>query len=229
MQTSKFWSENMLIDRVLNSQWRKSSQKITAVGLATVLGITGSFWLVEGAIAPKTVQAYQARVDVGLDRLPNESYLTLVRRAEQVARAAAQRSFDRDILTSQVSVVVIGRNQGAEAPILTLDVSRIQWRSRPDARRWATYYRTAAPLLGFDSTTPAVFSPVQSPGVRPVLTRPAVAPVTPPTVPIAPTAPQSPVPPAAAPAAPVQRVTPTPPVDNEDEDEGEVAPDEQEE
>ncbi|NJR50808.1 MAG: hypothetical protein HC780_15815 [Leptolyngbyaceae cyanobacterium CSU_1_3] len=165
-------------------------------------------------------------MDVGLDRLPNESYPTLMRRAEQVARAAAQRSFDRDILTSQVSVVVIGRNQGAEAPILTLDVSRTQWRSRPDARRWATYYRTAAPLLGFDSTTPAVFSPVQSPVVRPVLPRPAVAPVTPSAVPIAPTAPQSPVPPA---AAPTQRVTPVPPSDNEDEDEGEVAPDEREE
>jgi hypothetical protein len=196
----------MMIDRLLNIQFRRISLSTPATGLAILLGVAGGLWLVESAIVPQLVRAYETRVDVGLDRLPNESYQTLVQRAEQVARAAAQRSFDRDILISQVSVIVIGRNQGAEAPILTLDVSRVEWRNRPDTRRWATYYKTAASLLGFDGFTPTISSPsVQSiPAPQPV-------PVTPPrTAPaVTPSAPQSPVPP---------RVTPSPtPTDSPDE------------
>ena len=109
---------------------------------------------------------------MSLDRLPNEQYDALIRRAEIIARAAAQRSFDRDILTSEVSVIVIGRNQGTETPILTLDVSRVQWSGRPDTRRWATYYRTASALLGFEQRSPVPITVVAPP-------TPAVVPVAP--------------------------------------------------
>lgn len=143
----------------------------TAIGLAVWLGMAGGVCL-EGAIAPQVVQAYTTRVDVALDRLPNELYDALIRRAEIIARAAAQRSFDRDILTSEVSVIVIGRNQGTETPILTLDVSRVQWSSRPDTRRWATYYKTSAVLLGFEQLSPVPIRVTAPP-------TPVVAPATP--------------------------------------------------
>ncbi|KAM3097605.1 hypothetical protein ACKFKF_19460 [Phormidesmis sp. 146-12] len=190
----------MIVDRLLQFQFRRIfSLGTSATGLAILLG-GGGLWMINAAIVPQQVRAYETRVDVGLDRLPNEAYQTLVQRAEQVARAAAQRSFDRDILISQVSVIVIGRNQGAEAPILTLDVSRVEWKNRPDTRRWATYYRTAPALLGFDGSTPTVFSPPAQPVPAPV-----TAPVTPP-VQAVPSTPQSPVPPGVTP--PTQRVTP---------------------
>lgn len=109
---------------------------------ATVLGI-------EAIVAPVAVQAYTARVEVMLDRAANESYEGMVRRAELVARTAAQRGFDRDLLANEVSVVVVGRNGGMAAPVVTLWVTRSQWQQRPEARRWATYYRNSSRLLGF--------------------------------------------------------------------------------
>jgi hypothetical protein len=193
----------MSTDRLLRSH-------LKATGLVLLLGLAGSGWLVAGMIAPQVVQAYTARVDVELDRLPNESYEALIRRAEVVARAAAQRSFDRDILASEVSVIVIGRNQGSEAPILTLDVSRRQWRDRPDTRRWAIYFKTSAALLGFDSLAPA---PINVP-VQP----------TPTPVPSPPARPQSPTPPSVTPnnapgtnQAPAQDLSPDSPSEDEDE------------
>lgn len=144
----------------------------TTIGLAVWLGAASGICFVEGAIVPQIVQAYTARVDVSLDRLPNEPYDALIRRAELVTRAAAQRSFDRDILASEVSVIIIGRNQGTETPILTLDVSRVQWSGRPDTRRWATYYRTAPALLGFEPMSPVPITVIAPP-------TPAVVPVAP--------------------------------------------------
>lgn len=162
----------MTVDRHCQPLYRFAKPRFTAIGVAVLLGVAGGVWFFEGAIAPQAVQAYTTRVDVSLDRLPNEGYDALIRRADIVARAAAQRSFDRDILTSDVSIIVIGRNQGAETPILTLDVSRVQWSGRPDTRRWATYYKTSAALLGFEQLSPppvtvAPPTPVVTPAPQP--------------------------------------------------------------
>ncbi|WP_068818173.1 hypothetical protein [Phormidesmis priestleyi] len=166
----------MSTGRHLPQPHRFVKPRLTAIGFAAVLGIAGGIWVSEGAIAPQVVQAYTTRVDVALDRLPNESYDALIRRADIVARAAAQRSFDRDILTSEVSVIVIGRNQGSETPILTLDVSRVQWSSRPDTRRWATYYKTSAALLGFEQLSPVPVTVAAPPTPVPVVTPAPVQP-----------------------------------------------------
>ncbi len=183
----------MSADRHRQLPRRSVSPRPTAIGLAVWLA-AGGFCLVGEMVAPQVVQAYTTRVDVSLDRLPNEQYDALIRRAEIVARAAAQRSFDRDILTSEVSVIVIGRNQGTETPILTLDVSRVQWSGRPDTRRWATYYKTAAVLLGFEQLSPLPITVTAPPA-------PAVAP-----------------PPVRSPsnATPSRPATPRPPVQEDD-------------
>jgi hypothetical protein len=152
-------------------------RRVCAIALLLSAGLYGV-----GAIAPQVVQAYVARVDLGVDRLPNEGYDSMVRRAELIARAAAQRTFDKDILTSEVSVIVVGRNAGAEAPILMLTVTREQWRSRPDTQRWATYYRNSAGLLRVPATKAPMSvptAPVAAPQANPVpmpMASPAVAP-----------------------------------------------------
>jgi hypothetical protein len=120
--------------------------RMTAAGLSLLL-LTGGMWVSQTVLQPPIAQAYKSRVDVKLDRLKDETYKSLIRRAEIVARAAAQRSFDRDILMSEVSIMVIAEYQGAEAPLFLLEVSRDNWRQRPDTRRWATYYRSARRLL----------------------------------------------------------------------------------
>jgi hypothetical protein len=146
---------------------------LTVLGLQVLLG-TGAAWLTQATLTPQTAQAYKARVDVQLDRLRNETYQSMLRRAEIVARAAAQRSFDRDILASEVSIMVIGRNNGTETPLMLLEVSRQNWRERPDTRRWATYYRSAQTLLKLpsagDPVIPNAAPPVQDnlPQIQPV-------------------------------------------------------------
>ncbi len=126
---------------------------LAPVSLVALLGLGGAVWLVPTAIAPPIAQAYTSRVDVSINRQLDESYQTLLRRAEAVARAATQRSFDQDILVTDVFVMVLVQNEGAIAPILSLEVTRQGWRSRPDPHRWATYYSTTESLLRLQDTT----------------------------------------------------------------------------
>ncbi|MCC5623891.1 hypothetical protein [Nostoc sp. CHAB 5715] len=123
------------------------ARRIRIIPLVVLLISTVPAWFLMEAIAPQVVRAYTARVDLAIDRLPDENYETVLRRAEAVARASAQRSFDQDILVTDVSIIVTVQNYGAIVPVLTLEVSRPQWRSRPDAQIWATYFKTARSLL----------------------------------------------------------------------------------
>ena len=160
---------------VIAVQLKKSSSElfksiaqkpIAPITLLTVLGFTGVSWLTTAAIAPQKVQAYTANVDVSLNRQTGESFQSFLRRAEAVARAAAQRSFDRDILVTQVLVTVVGQNDGAIVPVLSLAVSRQAWRNRPDPQRWATYFPNTQSLLRFDE------SETEEPGTQPAATPP---------------------------------------------------------
>ncbi|MEH2321268.1 hypothetical protein [Nostoc sp.] len=140
------------------------ARRIRIIPLVVLLISTVPAWFLTSALAPQIVRAYTARVDLALDRLPEENYETVLRRAEAVARAAAQRSFDQDILVTDVSIIVSVQNYGSIAPVLTLEVSRPEWRSRPDAQNWATYFKTARSLLFFEkepttsNTVPAASS-----------------------------------------------------------------------
>jgi hypothetical protein len=125
-------------------------KKIRIIHSGIWLLLAVPLWLTTEAIAPPTAQAYTARVDLLIDRLSEENYETVLRRAELAARAATQRSFDQDILVTEVSVIISAQNQGAIAPILSLDVSRPQWQKRPDPQYWTTYFNTARFLLLFD-------------------------------------------------------------------------------
>ncbi|MEC4982947.1 MAG: hypothetical protein SAJ37_15840 [Oscillatoria sp. PMC 1068.18] len=124
---------------------------LTEISLAAMLGLTGVSWMGIEAIAPQVAQAYTARLEVELNRQEDETYRTMLRRAEAVARAAAQRAFDSDILVSDVVVTILGENEGAIAPILRLNVSRQSWRTQPDPQVWATYFPNAESLLEFEN------------------------------------------------------------------------------
>lgn len=151
-----------------------SQKQVAPLSLLAVLSFTGISWLLGVAIAPQSAQAYTAALNVSLSRQPGESYQSFVRRAEAVARAAAQRSFDQDILVTDVAVTITGQNDGAIAPILLLEVTRQSWRSRPDPQRWATYFPNTQSLLRFNQTTAEAetsddATPAESvpPGTRP--------------------------------------------------------------
>ena len=132
-----------------------AQKQIAPIGLIAVLGLTGVSWLTASLVAVPTAQAYTARVNVALTRETGESFRSFLRRAEAVARAAAQRSFDRDILVTEVAVTVIGQNNGAIVPLMSLDVSRQSWTRSPDPQNWITYFPNTDTLLGFDNTPEA--------------------------------------------------------------------------
>lgn len=106
-----------------------------AIALATVVS------------APLVAQAYTARVTLFVPRDPDQSYETFLRQSEAIARAGIQRSFDNDILTSEVILIIVGENQGLAIPVMEVQVTREQWQDRPDPQYWARYYNNASTLL----------------------------------------------------------------------------------
>ena len=146
-----------------------TQKQIAPLTILAVVGVTSISWLATSLIAPQSAQAYTATVNIAVSSQPGESYQAFLRRAESIARAAAQRSFDRDILVTQVAVTIVGQNNGAIAPILALEVSRQSWSRRPDPQRWATYFPNTQSLLRFDETnvanqTPEIPTPSSVPG-----------------------------------------------------------------
>jgi hypothetical protein len=101
------------------------------------------------AIASSAV-AERREVDIRLLVNQDEGFTVMTRKAETLARSAAQRTFDRDVLVSDVSVKVTAQNlnQDQAAIILQLIVSRRDWASRPDPKIWATYFPMAKSLIG---------------------------------------------------------------------------------
>lgn len=181
---------------------RSSLLGVTVMGL-TGLGLVGTGATIGAtiiglnlALAP-SVQAYTTEDLLTVSWVVGEDYTALSRRAEMAARAMAQQRFDSDILLTRVIITVLGQNGGQTAPILELNVSRNEWRSRPDPQRWATYYRSSRVLLGFEDTPNTVTQPA---GVTP-------APVTP--APIAPAPGLIPVPGTITPEDPASDTTPS--------------------
>lgn len=120
---------------------------LAPLGLAAVMGTTSGLWLTEALIMPKSASAYTARLDLFLTHERGENYDSFLRRAEMAARAGAQRSFDQDLLITEVSINVVAESDGLSVPVLTLEVDRRQWQQHPETNYWATYYRTARVFL----------------------------------------------------------------------------------
>jgi hypothetical protein len=101
------------------------------------------------AIASAAI-AERREVDIRIPINKDEGFTIMTRKAEVLARSAAQRTFDRDVIVSDVSVKVTAQNQETAAIILQLIVSRSDWASRPDPKVWATYFPMAKALIGLE-------------------------------------------------------------------------------
>lgn len=127
---------------------RRLSASFAPMGLAILLGTSGALWLAEALIMPKASHAYTSRLNLFLTLEQDEPYSSLLRRANMAARAGAQRSFDLDLLITEVVINVTGENSdGVAVPLLSLRVSRQEWSQQPVTEYWATYYRGAPDLL----------------------------------------------------------------------------------
>lgn len=95
-----------------------------------------------------TAIAERREVDIRLLVNQDEGFTVMTRKAETLARSAAQRAFDSEVLISDVSVKVTAQREDRAAIILQLIVSRRDWISRPDPKIWATYFPMAKKLIG---------------------------------------------------------------------------------
>lgn len=152
--------------------------KNQSVLLATLFGLSSALLNITTLTPPPAAQAYLARQEIRVERLKAEPYAAFISRSELIARAAIQRAFDRDLLASSLVVYIIGLHQGAEAPVMSVEVSRSQWQQRPDSRRWATYYRMSQILLGFGFSPLPVLQPDAATG-NPLLIQPPTVPIVP--------------------------------------------------
>ena len=169
--TATKFENNSLIS--LTRFGRLVANKTRMPTLVVLLELGGGCWVTTEVLAPQIAQAYTASVDLSLDRQPNETYEGLVRRAEAAATAAAQTSFGNNIQVTDVAVMIVAQNQGAIAPVLSLQVSRTQWQDRPNPQRWAKYFTNAKALLRFEGV--ATTTPGQTGAANPTTTPGATA------------------------------------------------------
>ena len=94
--------------------------------------------------------AESREVDIRVQVNQDEGFAVMTRKVEILARSAAQRTFDREIIVSDVSVKVTAQTQEQAAIILQLIVSRNECSSRPDPKVWATYFPMAQTLIGIN-------------------------------------------------------------------------------
>lgn len=147
--------------RSSSAHWARAA--IAPLGLGLSVALSGGVWLAEAGIAPKVAHAYTTRVNLFLSQGQDETFEALVRRADNAARAAAQRSFDSDILVTEVVVTVTADKLGNTLPIMQLQASREQWRNRPDPRYWSTYFPNARDFLDATFNLPEDASPESPP------------------------------------------------------------------
>lgn len=125
--------------------------RIVPWGLAAFIAGATVNWTISTAIDLPPALAVTERLNLPLQREAGESYVQMLQRAEDLAQGEVQRLFDTDIVVSDVSIVVMGENEGLVAPLLSVDVRRDQWRGEPDVTTWARYYPNTRELLGFDA------------------------------------------------------------------------------
>ncbi|WP_009632553.1 hypothetical protein [Synechocystis sp. PCC 7509] len=171
----------------------RSLTRITQLTSLSLILIGFSF------LRQQTVQAETARIDnITIDRQPDETYDSLIQRAELAATSALSQGFSQGSQVTDVSVVILGQNQGVIAPVLAIGLSRPQW---SDGNDRFTYFNSARSLLrleepqlatadspqGTGSTPPPPPTPQQNnpPGsAREVINNAPIEPVNPETAPL---------------------------------------------
>lgn len=129
---------------------KSSKKRFLPIALLSLLSWTGISWLTIEIIASQIVVAQSAEIDLPIARQKQESYEDFLRRAEATAQKTIQARFQKDTAISELRVSVVGENQGAIAPIMSVRVSRHGWQNAPKIQRWATYYADSKFLLGFE-------------------------------------------------------------------------------
>ncbi|MGB3207465.1 MAG: hypothetical protein WBB28_20970 [Crinalium sp.] len=165
-------------------------RSLVKISLVTLLGCSGVSSTITSAkalpliaqastpgvvITPTPNQANLIQLQVSIARNPSESFETMLRRSEAMAKTFIQRSFDKNKSVTNVNLTVLGENQGSIAPIVSMRVNRQGWKRSPDPQMWATYFPNAQTLLGLQNSLTTATQPASTPPLQ-TITAPAVTP-----------------------------------------------------
>jgi hypothetical protein len=159
--------------------------------------------LFAGIVAADVAVAQTTKIDLPVRVQKGESYQGLLARASKLAENTIERRFQGNSQSDRVNLIVTAEKEGEIAPLLSVNVSRQDWRGNPNLQRWANVFPFGKDLLGFGTPPlPAETPPAETP---PVATPPTTTQPTPVPIDLIPEDPASPIP------LPNQRLRPTPP------------------
>jgi hypothetical protein len=86
---------------------------------------------------------------VNLNTEKNQSFASLMSKAELAANNSITQQFNQSTVT-EVGITVVGERNGQAVPLLFTRVSRADWQAQPKIKSWTKYFTKAAILLGFN-------------------------------------------------------------------------------
>lgn len=107
-------------------------------------------------VAPARVRAEPFNVDLTLNVYGPITYDSVFQQAESLARQLLFSSFAQDPSVSEVNLVVLADRNGQIIPLMSVNVSRVDWRDQPDVNRWIAWtapFFSSETLLGLGTDT----------------------------------------------------------------------------
>ena len=90
-------------------------------------------------------------LNINLSTAENQSFADLIQQAELIATESLDRELNRLPTVTQIEIIVTGKRNGQEVPLLSTKVSRQDWQAHPSIQLWTNYLTKTGILLGFDS------------------------------------------------------------------------------
>jgi hypothetical protein len=85
----------------------------------------------------------------------SQSFETLLRQAQELAKDSIEQEFAENPDVTEVSILVLGEHQGQIVPLLRSQVSRSGWQQDSRIYRWTRYFaNNSKVLLGFNTPPP---------------------------------------------------------------------------
>jgi len=89
------------------------------------------------------------QISILLSSQGSQDFETLMQQAKSVAGNLIQQAFAESPDITEVSVTIVGEHNGQQVPLLSSNVSRSNWQTKPNVQAWTQYFGTAESLLGF--------------------------------------------------------------------------------
>lgn len=118
------------------------------LGIFSRIGSLGALVALSMALSAPA-KAEPRQISILLSSQGNQDFETLMQQAEFVAGNFIQQVFVESSNVTEVSLTIVGEHNGQQVPLLSSNVSRSNWQTKPNVQAWSRYFSTAQSLLGF--------------------------------------------------------------------------------